>query len=241
MEKYRSTYPANVAIASCAAVSAVASANVQGFSWLLYICGAMLSLSIALLIWESLLRNILKVYFSRRRIRMVLARGYSEYSDAVLRLSVMEKMEVVLSGDKVEWTPLRPRFFGSASQFLSIVQGGFQEIPREYRLLSINVYVFEYVRSFDSWLRECDEYFKSGKARYKNESIKNEFLILLRQYHSAAETHDELCRKVNRAMGGDVRQLGGIYRHPHGFNWQKAGPHQEEKDLQETLAVGPDG
>jgi hypothetical protein len=219
----KTSFWVGIAFSSTAALSAVAGAKLQGFDWLLYVCGITLILSVGFLCWDRFLAEKFLVIKTKRRRNNLLLPALFEYSEIIEKFSLLEKLDSSLGNDKIDWGNRRPHLYGSSGNSLSVINHSFKEFPESYRFISMNVMFTNFVRSYDSWLSACDGMLQSGNARYKTENAKNEILNLVRKYETLMSEHDNFCSSLNKKISNSHLILC-VYGQSHSFNWAKAGP-----------------
>lgn len=220
----KTSFWTSIIVGSLTTISSIVGSNIQGFTWLLYVCGITLAVSFLVLIWDRVIGSKLKHYYFKLRAMRHLKSYFPSYCKIISKFRILEEIEGALSFDKVEWNNCRPQLFSSTQNSLTALQQNLENMPAEYRLIASNVVLREILRPFDAWLTTCDQILKNGQAKYKTEDARSRVLFLLGKYREYTSAHDELCEEINSKLSHRNLSLAGAYCQPHGFDWRNANP-----------------
>ncbi|WP_103654438.1 hypothetical protein [Agarilytica rhodophyticola] len=229
MERSLKTSPSHSIILSVlAAIPAIVALKIEGFAWLLYLCGIILLLNISSFVWDLLLAKIVKKTILSITLRKHLKSNFEEYLMMIEKFRILEDLESALSSSHINWKDKQPPSYCNIGNTLGSVKNNLNIIPLEHRIIATNVMFIEIVRSFDRWLYICDGMLRQGEAHYKNEESQNKVIRLADNYHRLTITHDDFCKLVNTKLRDKDCQMIELYCQAHDFNWKKAEPRQGE-------------
>jgi hypothetical protein len=209
-----------LALAASAMIASIAGMNLPNFSWLLYLGGFVLLISLTLMIMQSPIGDLMKMFLLSYKNKAVLKSIDKEYWEFVEKFKVVLELKREL--DSVPWGNMTPLGHPSVENALIHISTQLSRIANEARIIGCNLALKETIGIVDHYLFHCDQLFRMGRVRYKSEDQKNRIVRLVNRYESLIQVHNELCEKTNKKLDGIY--LLSICTHEHGFNWKGALP-----------------